>query len=149
MRNPKARLARSARMRVAFARSRDANEPGILYAVRAAGWHVVKLDGVGLPDLLCLHRDGLRACLLEVKVLGGRRLPSGRLTQPGRLTPAQLAMREKLARAGWYVHVVHTPEEALAALESRATPDNCHRDLGGTRRVRITRPAALKPGGTP
>lgn len=118
MRSHKARVTRSARMRVAFARSRDANEPAILYAVRTAGWHAVKVDGSGLPDILCLHRDGRRAVLLEVKVPGGRRLSSGRLSQPGRLTPAQLATHEKLARAGWRVHVVTTPEEALAALEA-------------------------------
>lgn len=145
MRSHKARVTRSARMRVAFARSRDANEPAILYAVRTAGWHVVKVDGSGLPDLLCLHPDGHRAVLLEVKIPGGRRMKSGRLTQPGRLTPAQLAAHERLARAGWYVHVVRTPEEAVAALQSRATPDNCHKDLGGTRRLRITRKTEATP----
>lgn len=122
MRNPKARAVRSARMRVAFARSRDANEPAILYAVRTAGWYAAKLSETGLPDVLCLHPDGLRAVLLEVKVPGGRRLKSGRLSQPGRLTPAQQDMHARLARAGWTVHVVHTPQEALKALMDTTLP---------------------------
>ncbi|MCI0674128.1 MAG: VRR-NUC domain-containing protein [Myxococcaceae bacterium] len=116
MRSPKARAARSARIR--FARSRDANEPSILAAVARAGWHPVKVSDTGLPDILALHPDGVRAVLLEVKVPGGRRLPSGRKSQPGRLTTAQETLHARLARAGWTVHVVRDAEEALAALSA-------------------------------
>lgn len=116
MRSSRARAVRSARIR--FGRSRDANESGIITAVRLRGWMACKLEGAGLPDLLCLHPDGRRAVLLEVKVPGGKRLPSGRLSQAGRLTPAQVLMHAALARGGWMVHVVHTPEEAIAALRS-------------------------------
>jgi len=80
---------------------RDANERPIVDTLRAAGYAVQTLEqGKGVPDLMVCGPDG-RMSMLEVK-------------QPGeRLTPAQARWHEE-----WpgLVSVVHTPEEALAAV---------------------------------
>jgi len=80
---------------------RDGNEAAIAEALRAAGYAVQTLEqGKGVPDLLVCGPDG-RLSMLEVK-------------QPGeKLTQAQVKWH-----AAWpgRVYVVHTPEEALAAV---------------------------------
>lgn len=47
------------------ARRRDANEPDIIEALRAAGASVQQLDGTGVPDLLVGYQG--KTYLLEVK----------------------------------------------------------------------------------
>ncbi len=43
-------------MRVGQARKRDWNEPDIVEALRKFGVRVWRLNGAGLPDLLCHYR---------------------------------------------------------------------------------------------
>ena len=80
---------------------RDANERAIVEALRWVGCAVQTLEqGKGCPDLLVCDETG-RLVLMEVK-------------QPGeKLTKAQVKWH-----ATWpgKVYVVHTPEEALAAV---------------------------------
>lgn len=94
----------SADRRVRLAHRRDKPEAAIVRTLRLHGWTVVLLTGTpGLPDLLTVRRGQLR--LLEVKQKGKH------------LTPAQVRLHRLLKLAGLTVPVVHTPEEALAALE--------------------------------
>lgn len=85
------------------AAKRDANEAGIVSALEASGWLVLRLSGAGLPDLLCVRRGVL--VLLEVKAATGT------------LTDIQEALFVRLLRWGYRVPVVRTPEDALAACE--------------------------------
>ena len=84
----------------------DANQEQIVSALRAAGATVQSLAaiGKGVPDLLVAFRDGMY--LLEVK--DGAKVPSKRV-----LTGDQVTWH---AAWGCRVHVVHTPEQALAAI---------------------------------
>lgn len=58
--------------RVGQNRKRDANEPDIVKALRKAGVQVWRINGAGLPDLLCSYRK--RWFVAEVKK------PRGKLT---------------------------------------------------------------------
>lgn len=84
----------------------DANQEQIVSALRAAGATVQSLAaiGKGVPDLLVAFRDGMH--LLEVK--DGAKPPSARA-----LTDDQVRWHSAW---GCAVHVVHTPEQALAAI---------------------------------
>lgn len=79
----------------------DANQAEIIDVLRAAGFAVQELSGVGkgCPDLLVADRRNGFMCLMEVKMLRGV------------LTPKQVDWIETWPAK---VHVVHTAEEALA-----------------------------------
>lgn len=80
--------------RVGQARKRDANEKAIVSALEAAGCVVLRVSGVGVPDLFVWHpRVGWQP--LEVKA------PKGKLTQ------AQMVQLAPF-------HVVRSEAEALA-----------------------------------
>jgi len=92
---------------VRTAAKRDTNERAIIEALETAGYAVQRLSEPGVPDLLVYGWNG-RHCgarceywLLEVKMPGEK------------LTQAQVKWH-----AAWpgNVSVVHTPEEALAAV---------------------------------
>jgi hypothetical protein len=87
---------------VRWAAKRDANEGDIVKALEAAGWLVMKISDKGAPDLLCARKGVLK--LVEVK------------GPKGKLTPAQVESHQRLAASLVTVHVVTTPEEALAAV---------------------------------
>lgn len=59
-------------MRVGQARKRDWNEPDIVEALRKIGVRVWRLNGAGIPDLLCHHKG--KWSVIEVKK------PRGKLT---------------------------------------------------------------------
>ncbi len=84
-------------MRVGQSRKRDANEDGIVQALRAIGCKVFRVSGEGLPDLLVAYRG--RWMPLEVKSKGGK------------LTEAQAAAYLEATFA-----IVSTPEQAIAAV---------------------------------
>ena len=97
-----------------FARKRDANERGIIIALRAVGATVAQLDGAGTPDLIVQYRGVLT--LLEVKdsrsvCVAPHRRSKG---DHGELTPAQ--------RKWWAAWgepnptIVMTAEQALDAI---------------------------------
>lgn len=79
------------------AAARDLNEPAVVAALERAGCKTVKLNEV---DRLVLRAG--QVYLVEIKN------PEGR----DKLTPFQ----KKLIAEGWPLHVVRTPEEALAAV---------------------------------
>ncbi len=81
---------------------RDANEPGIVEALRKSGALVDRIDGTGTPDLLVGYQG--EWFLLEVKVPDKK----------PRLTEAEAAWHERAI--GYPVAIVQTPEEALAAI---------------------------------
>ena len=81
--------------RRSYAKSRDANEPEIIEALKKAGAKVQRLD---MLDLLVQFEGKLY--LLEVK------------TEKGKNTDAQNKLKEK----GWIFHIVRTPLEALKAI---------------------------------
>jgi hypothetical protein len=72
---------------------------------RARQWGAMIGDGAvkGFPDLLVMKRGGLVG-FLEVKRPGGK------------AEPHQIACHEALAADGFHVAVVHSTEEALAAI---------------------------------
>lgn len=82
------------------AAKRDANEPEIIQALQAAGAKVWPVSGEGIPDLLVAYQG--RFLLMEVK------------TKTGKLTRAQIAFCGQVEN--YPVHVVRTPEQAVAAL---------------------------------
>ena len=83
---------------------RDLTEPGIVDALNAIGWEVVRLSSEDLPDLLCRHRASGRYELLEIE--------SGHYKR--RRSDAQRAML-----AGWQIPVVKTFDEACRALGAK------------------------------
>lgn len=83
---------------------RDTAEGPILAALARAGCRVAPLSGPGVPDLLVGHKG--RLMLFEVK--------SGRAKR----TPLQDQFFALWA--GYPIHVVRTPAEALAAVGLRA-----------------------------
>jgi len=83
---------------------RDANESEIVEALQWQGALVTRLNGAGVPDLLC--GMGGRLFLLEVKNPATR----------WRLTPEESAWHA--AWEGYPVAVVQTPQEAIDALVS-------------------------------
>jgi hypothetical protein len=93
------------------AAKRDANEPGIISALRAVGCLVQPLSGPGVPDLLVWSpwRRGLM--LLEVK--DGGKVPSAR-----ELTEAQRAWHGEWSQAP--VEIVNGIDDALVAVGQRA-----------------------------
>jgi len=82
------------------AAKRDMNEAEIVAALREAGHLVVQLDKF---DLLVQRQDG-RVVMLEVK------------NDRGRVTDSQREMMD----AGWRLHIVRNPEEALTVVESES-----------------------------
>lgn len=105
-----------------FAAKRDSNERPIIAALQLAGWSVFQVSATGFPDLLCARRGEVR--LLEVK------------TAKGKLEPAQVKLHQRMEAAGLKVHVVRTPDEALAAVgavkRAPLTPPVCLACLKGT-----------------
>jgi hypothetical protein len=94
---------------------RDPNEAIITAALRAAGCVVVKLepnDRAGVPDL-CVGKAG-RWYLMEVKSPAGPR--GGDSGKGQRLNKAQDEFVYQAELRGLRVHVVHSVEEALAAI---------------------------------
>lgn len=57
-------------MRVGQSRKRDANEADIVKALRKAGVRVWRINGAGLPDLLCHFRGAWS--VLEIKTTRGK-----------------------------------------------------------------------------
>lgn len=79
----------------------DSNQKAIAQALRAKGFKLIDLSGVGggCPDLLALSPSGeLR--LIEVKNPGGR----NRLTQ----------CQERLIESGWPVAILRSPDDCEA-----------------------------------
>lgn len=87
---------------------RDANEKLIVDALRAQGFHVTRISGAGVPDLLVAKAGGFLR-LAEVKTLKGR------------FKPAQLAFAESWP--GPPIITLRTVEDALKfqllAMENR------------------------------
>ena len=104
-------MVRGRRFYLMRAGRKDAAHAPIARALRSAGASVVDLAGVGvlgLPDLLVGYRG--RCVLFEVK-------------NPGEVARAE--QTEWAARwRGCPVFVVHTPEEAISALQDRAGSPN-------------------------
>lgn len=84
------------------AAKRDANQPEIVDALRAAGVTVIELGhiGSGVPDLYCYRKATGLGRWIEVKA------PKGKLTKP------QLEFHRVVP-----VWVVHSVAEALAAMD--------------------------------
>lgn len=82
----------------------DRNQPAIVAALRKAGYRVQPLSAVGggCADLLVADAATGAMYVLEVKEPGGK------------LTLAQVRWREEWPAQ---VPIVHTPEEALAAVK--------------------------------
>ncbi len=97
------------------AKRRDANEPSIVEALRAAGASVSRLNDPGLPDLIVGYRGKTK--LLEVKVVetkAGKAHKRDGQGGAGELTEAQAKWW-----AGWGGEtpaIVHDVNEALAAM---------------------------------
>ena len=104
-----------------FARARDANEPEIVDALRAAGASVSRLDGPGLPDLLVGYQG--ETFLVEVKMpLIGDLAPHR--YQPGAGGSADLTDPQVAWWGAWRGRgavIVRSAAEALAVLELGAT----------------------------
>jgi hypothetical protein len=118
-----------------WAYNRDKAEKPVVATLEAAGWLVYRMNGAGLPDLLCV-RSG-RVVLLEVKSKGGR------------MKPAQVELHARLRASGLEVAIVTTPEEALAAVGGgpvRTALDVRVEKRGLASRLR---PASYRPGGKP
>jgi uncharacterized protein YbjT (DUF2867 family) len=102
-----------------YAARRDKNEPQIIRALEAAGAAVQQLEPP-LPDLLVSFADQLS--LLEVKDLdGGLATRSPHRGKGNRLEGPMAALTADQVR--WWAYwrgkpavIVHTPEEALAAI---------------------------------
>lgn len=80
-----------------WAAKRDANEAGIIKALRGIGAFVVQLSATGAPDLLVVFRG--RIYLLEVK-----------MPKTGRVQESQKVFHEQ---AGFLISIVTTADEAL------------------------------------
>lgn len=95
-----------------FARNVDGNQVAVVDALRSVGALVQHLHSVGggCPDLLVGYRGKL--ALLEVK--DGRKPPSARA-----LSESETTWHARWA--GYPVHVVTSPLEALAAIGVSAT----------------------------
>lgn len=85
-------------MRTGQARKRDANEPAIVAALERVGAGVVRINAVGMADLLVLWRGDL--FLMEIK------------QRRGRVTKAQALF----AQQGWPAWLVRSPEDALRVI---------------------------------
>jgi hypothetical protein len=93
---------------VRFAAKRDANEPAIIAALQLAGWSIFQVGATGFPDLVAVRRGVSH--FLEVKMAKGA------------LTEAQVKLHRRMAAAGLAVHIVRTPDEALAAVGALKRP---------------------------
>ncbi len=92
---------------------RDKAEPGIIAALRAVGATVVQLSAKGVPDLLVGYRG--RTVLLEVKSIISTEHKDGYTrTRKTRVDVGQVEFAERWR--GGLLAIVHTPEEALAAV---------------------------------
>lgn len=88
---------------------RDANEPDIVKALRAAGCLVEGLSGSGVPDLLVWTPFQNRIVLLEVK--DGAKVASAR-----KLKPEQVIFHKTWVDAGAPVFVITNQLAALKAV---------------------------------
>src|ERR1043166_630596 len=97
---------------VRYAKRTDANQSGIVSALRAigVGVYVASSAGNGLADLVCAYRGILY--LLEVK--DGSKPPSAR-----KLTVEQVRLHDMLRQHGVKVHVVTSEDDALAVFWAR------------------------------
>lgn len=95
-----------------YAKRTDANQSGIVSALRAigVGVYVASSAGNGLADLVCAYRGILY--LLEVK--DGSKPPSAR-----KLTVEQVRLHDMLRQHGVKVHVVTSEDDALAVFWAR------------------------------
>lgn len=102
-----------------YARRRDANEPDVVAALKAAGAAVQKLDGTGCPDLLVGYCGELH--LLEIKLpLGARGGKAHRREHEGGegdMTEAQV--KWWAAWKGKAPTIVRSADEALKAIGAR------------------------------
>lgn len=91
----------------------DANQPGIVSALRKLGAcvSVCSAVGAGFPDLVVLHAGGVY--FLELK--DGSKKPSDRET-----TTKQDVLHANWKRHGVIVHVVKNLGEAIAAIGMKA-----------------------------
>lgn len=99
---------------------RDDNEPAIMKAFAAHGWHVEQLSAAGMPDLLAfapvislasgrqIPSGGERVLLVDVKGLGKH------------ATPAQAAKWKALAKKGIPVYVARTTNDVRAIVAGAA-----------------------------
>lgn len=96
------------------AKRRDVAEPAIVEALRGAGAYVARVDGDGLFDLLVGFKG--QTFLLEVKTpqKNGRARSRNHEGGRGELKPRQADFLDEWC--GGPVAVVHTSEEALAAI---------------------------------
>jgi len=97
-----------------FARRRDENEPSVVKALLAAGMHVAKLEGSGVPDLVVQHKG--RCFLVEVKQPVDVKKRSA--AHKGTLTDSQRKWWE--AWGPIKPIVVTTPEEAVRLVREAA-----------------------------
>jgi hypothetical protein len=89
---------------------RDANEAGIVKALREIGCLVEPISGEGVPDLIVWAPELMAIILLEVK--DGAKPPSAR-----KLKPAQEAFHRAWSSAP--VFVVESIEDAIYAVRPR------------------------------
>ena len=83
---------------------RDANEPDIVDALKAAGYRVYRVNGEGVPDLIVCRQGRPTIVLMEVKMADGD------------FRPAQA--RFWTETSGVLRFVVRTPEEAVKVAET-------------------------------
>ncbi len=98
-----------------YARRRDANEPQIIAALEAVGAVVQRLDGSGLPDLLCSYKNTLY--LIEIK---NPKSNKNATHNDAGMTPAQVKWFAKWRDKGGNAPcVVENADEALRAVGAR------------------------------
>lgn len=78
---------------------RDENEPDIVAALQALGWHVTKVSAPGFPDLVCIRPE--QVVHVEVKMPGGK------------MERAQVDLHEAWERHGVQIPVLTRPEDAM------------------------------------
>lgn len=88
----------------------DENQPAIVSALRKAGAfvHICSAYGAGFPDLFCAYQG--KPYLIEVKN------PAKPIADQ-RLKPDQVEFHANCAMHGVTVHVVYSPEGALAVIQ--------------------------------
>lgn len=102
-----------------YAKCRDGNEKGIVEALVDAGASVTRLNEAGVPDLLVGFQG--KTFMLEVKQperKDGKAHTRDGIGGQGELTEAQVKWWSKWV--GSSAIVVHSPEEALAAIGASA-----------------------------
>lgn len=89
----------------------DANHSEIRSALRSIGCYVIDASnvGAGFPDLVA----GWRGKWMLIEVKDGSKPPSKR-----KLTADQMVLHAEAERVGCEVHVVHSVDEAISAVQS-------------------------------